>query len=114
IATSGLTIGILIGKFGPGWFLLYPLPFKSGTWLSWSAGVTIISLIVVGIAWLIGILHLLYRLAKEFGGFRNLLGWQYLRKKEVEKELPPMVAVATISLVPALLAFIVGAVMLVM
>ena len=114
MAIGGLTIGILIGKFGPGWFLLYPLPFKSGTWLSWSAGVTIISLIVLGIAWLIGILHLLYRLAKEFGGFGSLLGWQYLRKKEVEKELPPIILVTTISLVPALLAFIVGAVMLVM
>jgi cytochrome c oxidase subunit 1 len=114
IAMAGLTIGILIGKFGPGWFLLYPLPFKSGTWLSWSTGVTIISLIVLGIAWLIGILHLLYSLTKEFRGFKNLLGWQYFRKKENYKELPSTVLVTTISLVPAILAFIIGAVMLIM
>lgn len=114
IAMGGLTIGILVGKFGPGWFLLYPLPFKSGTWLSWSAGVSIISLIILGIAWLIGILHLLYQLLKEFNGFSNLLGWQYLRKEEVKKEVSPMVLVTTISLVPAILAFIIGAVMLVM
>src|SRR6185312_8882632 len=55
IAIAGLTIGILVGKFGAGWFLLYPLPFRSGTWLSWSTGVSIISLIILGIAWLIGI-----------------------------------------------------------
>lgn len=114
IAIAGLTIGILVGKFGAGWFLLYPLPFRSGTWLSWSTGVSIISLIILGIAWLIGIAHLLYCLSKEFGGFSNLLGWQYLRKKEVKKELPTMVLVTTISLVPAILAFVIGAVMLAM
>ena len=114
IAMAGLTIGILIGKFGPGWFLLYPLPFKSGTWLSWSTGVTIISLIVLGMVWLIGISHLLYSLSKEFRGFKNLLGWQYFRKKEGHKELPSTVMVTTISLVPAILAFVIGAVMLVM
>src|SRR6185312_16272747 len=47
IAIAGLTIGILVGKFGAGWFLLYPLPFRSGTWLSWSTGVSIISLIIL-------------------------------------------------------------------
>lgn len=114
IAVAGLTIAILIGKFDTGWNMLYPLPFRGATWLSWSTGVSIISLVILGIAWLVGILHLLYSLSKEFGGFTNLLGWQYLRKKEVKKELSPIVLVTTVSLIPVLLAFLDGAIMLIM
>ena len=81
----GLVVGALIGKFAPGWYMLYPLPFKGATWAHWSTGMTVISLIILGLAWLIGILHLLYALAKEYDGFFNLLGWQYLKKGEISK-----------------------------
>ena len=111
---SGLTIGTLIGKFGPGWYMLYPLPFTGATWSHWSIGVSIISLIIMGVAWLTGMLHLLYALAKEYGGFTNILGWQYLRKKENRKDLPPIVMITTISLVPGVFGFLVGAAMLIM
>lgn len=114
LSIVGLTIGMLIGKFGAGWYLLYPLSFRSGTWVSWSTGVSVVSLIILGIAWCVGILHLLLSLSKGFGGFGNLLGWQYLRKKENKKDLPAMVLVTTISLIPSIFAFIIGAVMLVM
>lgn len=114
IAMVGLTIGILIGKFGTGWHMLYPLPFRNATWLAWSAGVSIISLIILGTAWLVSISHILYSLSKEFGGIPNLLGWQYLRKKDNRKELPPIILITTISLIPVLLEFMVGAVMLFM
>ena len=112
----GLSIATLIGKFGTGWYLLYPLPFKGANWTSWSTALSIISLIILGAGWLIGILHLLYSLAKKYGGFTNLLGWQYLRKQGVkeEEELPPIVLIATVSLVPGVFAFLAGAVMLIM
>lgn len=111
---AGLVIATLIGKFGAGWYLLYPLPFKGTFWPTWATGLSIISLIILGVAWLIGIIHLVYALAKEFGGFSNLLGWQYIRKKEVDRELPPIVLITTVSLVPGVIAFIAGAVFLVM
>lgn len=114
LGVIGLTIGTLIGKFGPGWYLLYPLPFTGATWTHWSTGISIISLIILGIAWLIGILHLIYALAKEYGGFINLLGWQYLRKKEDRRELPPIVLISTVTLVPGIFAFIAGAVLLIL
>lgn len=110
----GLVIATLIGKFGAGWYLLYPLPFKGTFWPTWATGLSIISLIILGVSWLIGIIHLVSALAKEYGGFTNLLGWQYLRKKEVDRELPPIVLITTISLVPGVIAFIAGAVFLVM
>lgn len=36
LGLAGLTVATLIGKFGPGWYMLYPLPFKNPTWFSWS------------------------------------------------------------------------------
>jgi cytochrome c oxidase subunit 1 len=114
VGVSGLTIGTLIGKFGPGWYMLYPLPFTGATWSHWSIGVSVISLIILGLAWLTGILHLLYTLAKEYGGFTHILGWQYLRKKENKRDLPPIVMITTISLVPGVFGFLVAAAMLIM
>ena len=115
IGLAGLTIGTLIGKFGAGWYMLYPLPFKDPTWVSWSIEISVISIILLNIGWLTGILHLLFSLSKEFGGFANLLGWQYLRKKKDEKkELPPIVLISTISLISGILGFLVGIVLMVM
>ncbi|MBW7892360.1 MAG: cbb3-type cytochrome c oxidase subunit I [Chitinophagaceae bacterium] len=114
LGVAGLTIATLIGKFGAGWYLLYPLPFKGTFWPGWATGLSIISLLILGVAWLVGIIHLIYALAKEFGGFTNLLGWQYLRKKEVDRELPPIVMITTVSLVPGVIAFLAGAVFLIM
>lgn len=54
LGVVGLTIGTLIGKFGAGWYMLYPLPFIGTTWPEWATGLSIISLIVLGVAWLIG------------------------------------------------------------
>lgn len=110
----GLAISTLIGGFAPGWYLLYPLPFKGATWAVWSTRLSIISLIIMGIGWLIGVLHVLYALVKEYGGFLNLLGWQYLTNKKDKRELPPIIMIATVSLVPGVFAFLAGAVFLIM
>jgi cytochrome c oxidase subunit 1 len=114
IGLTGLTTGTLIGKFGPGWYMLYPLPFKDPTWVSWSIKVSIISIIIMGVAWLVGILHLLHALSKEYRGLSNLLGWQYLRKEYNRKDLPPIILITTISLVAGLLGFIGGIIMMIM
>ncbi len=115
VGLAGLTFATLIGKFGAGWYILYPLPFKGTYWSPVTTGIATGSLMVLGVAWLIGIIHLLNALAREFGGFTNLLGWQYFRKDKKDfRELPPIVMITTISLVPAVIAFLTGAVMLFM
>ncbi|MBS1491054.1 MAG: cbb3-type cytochrome c oxidase subunit I [Bacteroidetes bacterium] len=114
IGVVGLLIATLIGKFGAGWYLLYPLPFKGGSWTSWSTGLSIVSLIILGVAWLIGSAHVVYALAKEYGGFTKLIGWQYLGKEEPKEELPAIVLITTISLVPGIMSFLAGAVFLIM
>ena len=114
IGFLSLAFATLIGGFAPGWYMLYPLPFKGASWPVWSTRLSIVSLIIMGVGWLVGILHLLYNLTKEYGGFFNLLGWQYLGKKKVERELPPIVMISTVSLVPGVFALLAGAVLLIM
>ena len=114
IGTVELVIASLIGKFGAGWYMLYPLPFKGANWASWSTGLSIIALIVLGVAWLIGSLHVVYALSNKYGSFYKLMGWNYLGKKEPEQKLPSIVLITTASLVPAILSFLAGAVFLVM
>lgn len=104
---AGLTIGTLMGKFGAGWYMLYPLPFKDPTWFTWSIKTSIISLIVLGIAWLTGILYLLYALIKKQNGFINL--WRApLNEKGERNDIPPIVFITSISFIAAIPGFIVG------
>ena len=110
----GLAIGTLIGGFAPGWYMLYPLPFKGATWAVWSTRLSIISLLIMGVGWLVGVLHLLYALVKEYGSFTNLLGWQYLGKNKNQRELPPIVMITTVSLVPGVFALLAAAVLFIM
>lgn len=114
LSVVGLAIGALIGKFGPGWYMLYPLPFIGGSWPVWSTTLSTVSLLVLGVGWLIGILHVLYAMAKEFGGFKNLLGWQYIKGDDNKREIPVIVLTSTISLIPGVLAVLAGAVLLIM
>lgn len=112
---AGLAISTLIGKFGAGWYLLYPLLFKDPTWVSWSIEALIISVIILCIGWLTGILHLLFSLIKEYKGVTNLLGWQYVRKKNGDKkELPPVVLITAISLITGIPGLLAGIAMMVM
>ena len=115
ISIVGLVIGTLIGKFGPGWYMLYPLPFSNaGSWSAWSILVSSISLLVLGLAWIIGIFHVLSVMAKEYGGYANILGWQYLKKEKPKRELPPVIMITAIALIPNILAVIAAAILIIM
>lgn len=114
IGIFGLTIATLMGNFGAGWYVLYPLPFVGTNWPKWSTGLSIISLIILGVTWLIGCLHVLYALAKNYGGIARIFALQYYKKKKPEKELPPIVLISTTSLIPGVLAYLAGAVFLIM
>ena len=113
VGLTGLTIATLIGKFGSGWYMLYPLPFKNPTWYPWSISASLVSLIIMGVAWITGIFHLVFALSKEYKGFTNLLGWQYLRNRKDKKEVPPIVMITTISCIPGIIALLAGGVMLI-
>jgi cytochrome c oxidase subunit 1 len=111
IGVVGLVIGTLIGEFGAGWYMLYPLPFKGAYWTDWSLGVTFFSILILGISWLILCLHILFAVAKQYGGFSNIIGWQYFSKSEPKEDLPAIILITTVSVLASVFAVLAGAVM---
>ena len=114
LGVAGLVVACLIGRFGPGWYMLYPLPFLSnGVWPDWALGLAVLSLIVLGVAWLLGQIDLFRALLARYG-LADALGWQYLGKERSGRtEIPPIVLISAAGcLVPGILTTIVGAVLL--
>ena len=114
LGVVGLVIACLIGRFGPGWYLLYPLPFfANGVWPDWSLELAVLSLIVLGVAWLLGQIDLFRALVTRYG-LTNALAWQYFRKQSADRvEIPPIVLISTAAcLVPGILTTLDGAVLL--
>lgn len=110
LGVVGLIAATLIGRFGPGWYMLYPLPFLP-TWAGWSIGVAIISVMLLGVAWLLGQLDVLRAIVGRYG-LSGMLGWQYFGKGHAGEELPPMVLIVAISMLAGAVTTIVGALML--
>lgn len=113
VGAVGLLVATLIGGFGPGWYALYPLPFVNPVWPQWSIGLAIVSLMVMGVSWLLCQLDLLRAMAARYG-VSNLLGWQYFKKDKPEQELPAPILVITVCAVAGTLGTLVGAATFVM
>ncbi len=114
LGVVGLVVACLIGRFGPGWYLLYPLPFFDNTgWPSWAVGLAVLSLIALGVAWLLGQVDVFRALIARYG-FVNSMAWQYFRKHRTGTvEIPPIVLISMAAcLVPGILTTIDGAVLL--
>jgi cytochrome c oxidase subunit 1 len=110
LGVAGLIAATLIGRFGPGWYMLYPLPFLT-TWADWSIGLAVISVMLLGVAWLLGQLDVLRAIVARYG-LSGMLGWRYFRKGQVGEELPPMVLIVAISMLAGAVTTVVGALML--
>jgi hypothetical protein len=105
LGVVGLLVACLIGRFGPGWYLLYPLPFfANGVWSDWALGLGVVSLIVLGLAWLLGQVDVFRALIARYG-FINSMAWQYLWKQRPGMvEIPPIVLIsAAACLVPGII-----------
>jgi cytochrome c oxidase subunit I len=116
LGVVGLVVACLIGRFGPGWYLLYPLPFlANGIWPDWALGLGVLSLIVLGVAWLLGQVDVFRALIARYG-LANAMAWQYLGKESPGRVgIPPIVLIsAAACLVPGILTTIDGAVLLIL
>lgn len=109
---TGLLAATLVGGFGPGWYSLYPLPFVNPAWPSWSIGTAIISLMLLGVAWLIMQLDTLRAMAARYGA-RRLLAWDYFRG-EPSEALPATILIASVSTIAGALGTLSGAATLMM
>lgn len=108
---AGLIVSTAVGGFAPGWYLLYPLPLVNPTWPAWASGLAIVSLLVLGVAWLIFQLALLFGLGRKYG-YRNLIGWQYFREAEPAAKIPPIALITTVSIIAGVVAIASGALFL--
>lgn len=105
--TIGLVVATLIGRHGSGWYMLYPLPFITN-WPAWSTLVAIISLLILGVAWLLIQLELLWAFARRYGVSR-LLAWEYIQGAKPSEPLPSFVLISTVALFAGAVTTIVGA-----
>lgn len=106
-----LLASVFIGRFGAGWYFLYPLPFK-GEWPRWSMVCFLISLTVLGVAWLVWTLDLLRAIARRYT-LSQALAWHYIAGRK-EPEVPPAVLIATVSLISSVAALLAGVIVLVL
>lgn len=110
LGTVGLIGATLIGRHGSGWYMLYPLPFIK-TWADWSTLLAIVSILVLGVAWLLAQLELLRAFAARYGAGR-LLAWDYVRGATPDEPLPAFILISTVSLLAGAITTVVGAVVM--
>lgn len=104
-----LLAATLIGRLGVGWYFLYPLPFHSGgTWPAWATAALFAALAVMGVGWTLWAGDLLWAIARRYG-LSQALGWSYLRG---EPAPPPIIIIATVSLISVLAGLVAAVVML--
>jgi len=117
-ALYGTTLGVVlllvcvfIGRFGAGWYFLYPLPFK-GDWPAWAMVTFLVALTVLGATWLIWTLDLLRAIAGRFT-LPQALAWHYLVGRS-EPVVPPSIFITTVSLIACVAGLLSGVIVLVL
>ena len=108
-----LLAATLIGKFAAGWYTLYPLPFLKATWPGWSTGLTIVSLMAMGVGWLVALLDILRALAVEHG-IARMFAWDRFGAGAGREAAPAGVLIGAVCAVAGVLGTIVGAASLMM
>jgi cytochrome c oxidase subunit 1 len=106
-----LLASVFLGRFGAGWYFLYPLPFK-GEWPAWSTITFLLSLTVLGAAWLVWTLDLLRAIAARYT-LTQALGWHYIAGRS-DPVVPPAVLIITVSLIAAVAALVSAVILVVL
>lgn len=108
-----LLAATLVGRLGVGWYFLYPLPFHSGgTWPAWATASLFAALAIMGVGWTLWAGDLLWAIARKYR-LSDALGWQYLGGSGTP-EVPPIIIVATVSLIGVLAGLVAAVVILVL
>ena len=110
----GLLISTVIGNFGPGWYMLYPLPFILDSWHPYTVTLIIFALVFWGFSWLFIMLDILRAIGAEYGT-SNMLGWQYLKKNPADKKnISPLILISSVSSIAGIIAMFSGANLLIL
>lgn len=121
IAFFGTVLGVvlllactLIGKYGAGWYFLYPLPFKAmGAWQGWATAMFFSTLAVLGVSWTLWSLDLVRAIAMKYS-LPSALGWNCIRGKKDAQEVPPVVLISLVATLSNLVGLVTAVVLLVL
>ena len=105
----------MIGRFGAGWTVLHPLPFK-GNWDLWAAIAIYLGYLFIAVAFLLYCLNLLYATVKANGGLGKALAWPYLFSggtKGKDKLPSPVEILAGVVAIDGIITVLAGATLLV-
>lgn len=106
-----LIVATLIGKYGPGWYFLYPLSITpNGVWENWVTYTFLSAIAILGVVWTVWCLDVLWGIAKRYS-LSSALGWHYIRGVD-GPEVPPLITIATVSMIANLTGLISAVVML--
>lgn len=108
-----LIVCTLVGKFGAGWYFLYPLPLRLGNgWPAWAIWLFIAAIATLGVGWLVWVLDTLRAIARRYP-LPHALGWHLLRGK-TEPAVPPIALISTVTLIAMIAALVAGVIVLVL
>lgn len=106
-----LLVSTLIGKYGPGWYFLYPLAITSnGVWKDWATYTFLLANGLLGVSWTIWCVDNLWGIARRYP-LPAALGWHYITGRP-GPEVPPFVTIVTISMISNITGLISAVVML--
>lgn len=106
-----LIVATLIGKYGPGWYFLYPLSITpAGVWQDWVTYTFLSAIAILGVVWTVWCLDVLWGIAQRYS-LSSALGWHYISGKE-GPEVPPVILITTVSMIANLVGLISAVIML--
>jgi cytochrome c oxidase subunit I len=111
-AYAGTILGVLlliactlVGRFGAGWYFLFPLPlYAQGVWSPWATWTFFAALGVLGVCWTVWTLDLLRAIAQRYS-LGTALCVHYLAGRTTP-EVPPLILISTVSLIASLAGFV--------
>ncbi|HEV2302872.1 MAG TPA: cbb3-type cytochrome c oxidase subunit I [Stellaceae bacterium] len=117
IGSGFVVFATLVGDFGAGWTVLYPLPFDSqGAWTRWAALAALFGILLVAVAFLLYCLELLRATVAHAGGLGRALALDYLfsfGRRGAASVPSPAQLVATVVAIDGVVTVLAGAVYLV-
>lgn len=111
LGVLGLVAATLLGRFGAGWYVLYPLPFLDGAWPRWTVLTVTVSLMLLGVAWLLWQLDILRAIVSRYK-LSGFLGWKYFSASPAGEDVPPIVIILSVCVIAGSITTVFGAFML--
>lgn len=106
-----MVVATLIGKYGAGWYFLYPLAiFPKGVWQDWATYTFLSSIAILGVTWTVWNLDVLWGIARRYS-LSAALSWHYITGRP-GPEVPPFILIVTVSIIANLTGLISAVVML--